>query len=160
MKFPIFQQGGAAPAPQQEAQNGGQDVQKQVVALVQAAMSGNQKAQQQVQSIIDAAKQGDQQALQLAQMIQQVMQAIKGQARSAKIGAKLNYIHLLRTGVNADEEVIYERCGGKVTKKVVKKAACGSKAPKDACGGKTIKNKAYFDKCGKKLKKCYFGGTL
>jgi hypothetical protein len=26
MKFPIFQQGGAAPAPQQEAQNGGQDV--------------------------------------------------------------------------------------------------------------------------------------
>jgi hypothetical protein len=49
-----------------------------VVALVQAAMSGDQKAQQQVQSIIDAAKQGDQQALQLAQMIQQVMQAIKG----------------------------------------------------------------------------------
>lgn len=38
------------------------------------------------------------------------------------IRSKLGYIRKLRTGVGPDEEVIYQKCGGKITKKVVRKA--------------------------------------
>lgn len=153
-----FQQGGNAP------QQGAQDVQQQVIALVQAAMQGDEKARAQVQSIMDAAQQGDPQATQLAQLIQDVVKAMQSQARKQQIGGKLGYIHKLRTGVNPDEEVLYERCGGKVVKKVTKKACGGNAKKPKAENGTTMPTKTYFDKKGGKAsvakKKCYFGGGL
>lgn len=122
-----FQQGGQAPQ---------QDIQQQVVALVQAAMQGDEKANQTVTQIMEAAKKGDQQAVQLAQMIQAVVQQMKGQATSAKWGSKLAYIRSLK----------YAQ-GGKAC------PACEKGAPvkveEKACGGKA-----------KKAKKRYFGGWL
>lgn len=129
-RIKYFQQGG--PAQQQ----GAQDVQKQVVALVQAAMQGDEKANQTVTQIMEAAKAGDPQATQLAQLIQQVVQQMKGQATAAKWGSKLNYIKSLK----------YAK-GGKTCPE------CGKGAPlkveEKACGGKA-----------KKAKKHYFGGWL
>lgn len=153
-----FQQG--------EAPQGGQNIEQQIMELVQAAMQGNQKAQQQIQQIMQAAEQGDPQAQQIAGMIQQVAQALQGQARSQQIGGKLAYIHKLRTGVNMDEEVVFERCGGRMTKKVKKKACGGIKLKAEDGGSAPASNKkAYFDSCGgttkkTKTKKCYFGGSL
>lgn len=110
-----------------------QDVQKQIVALVQAAMQGDQKATQTVNQIMEAAKAGDQQAVQLAQMIQEVAKQMQGQATSAKWGSKLNYIKSLK----------YAK-GGKAC------AVCDAKKVEEkACGGKA-----------KKVKKRYFGGWL
>ena len=124
-----FQQGGSA-------QQGAQDIQQQVVALVQAAMRGDEKANQTVTKIMEAAKAGDQQALQLAQMIQAVIKQMQGQTTSAKWGAKLGYIRSLK----------YAQ-GGKAC------PACEKGAPikveEKACGGKA-----------KKAKKRYFGGWL
>ena len=80
-------------------QKGGQtqnDIQRQVEALVEAAIAGDQKAAQQVNQIMQAAKQGDQQAAQLAQMIQTAVQKLQGQAVTAKLGAKLQYIKSLK----------------------------------------------------------------
>lgn len=91
-----FQQGGAAPQQQ--------DVKAQVTALVQAAMQGDQKAAQQVNQIMEAAKAGDQQAVQIAQLMEQVVKELQGQAVAAKYGAKLNYLQSLK-------------CGGKAKKK-------------------------------------------
>ena len=129
-RIKYFQQGG--PAQQQ----GAQDIQQQIVALVQAAMQGDEKANQTVTQIMEAAKAGDQRATQLAQMIQAVIQQMKGQATSAKWGSKLGYIRSLK----------YAQ-GGKTC------PACEKGAPvkveEKACGGKA-----------KKAKKRYFGGWL
>lgn len=109
-----FQQGGAAPQ---------QDMQQQIVALVQAAMQGDQKATETVSQIIEAAKSGDQQAMQIAQMIQQVMEQMQGQATAAKWGAKLNYIQSLKyakggkTCPACEKQVEMKACGGKKAKK-------------------------------------------
>ena len=121
-----FQQGGATPQ---------QDIQKQIVALVQAAMQGDQKATQTVNQIMEAAKAGDQKAAQLAQMIQAVAQKMQGQATAAKWGAKLGYIRSLK----------YAK-GGK-TCPACQALEKGDKVEKKACGGK-------------KAKKHYFGGWL
>lgn len=90
-----FQQGGAAPQ---------QDIKAQVTALVQAAMQGDQKATQQVNQIMEAAKSGDQQAMQIAQLMEQVIKEMQGQAVTAKYGTKLSYLQSLK-------------CGGKSMKK-------------------------------------------
>lgn len=116
-----FQQGGAAPQ---------QDIKAQVTALVQAAMQGDQKATQQVNQIMEAAKAGDQQAIQIAQMMEQVIKELKGQATTAKWGSKLNYIKSLK----------YAK-GGKTC------PTCEKKVEMKACGGK-------------KAKKRYFGGLV
>ena len=120
-KVKYFQQGGVAPQ---------QDLQQQVIALVQAAMQGDQQATQQVNQIMEAAKSGDPKAAQIAQMIQQVVQQMQGQATSAKWGAKLRYIQSL------------------------KYAKGGKTCPE--CEKKKIEEK----KCGGKAKKRYFGGIL
>lgn len=117
-----FQQGGAA-APKQ-------DMKAQVVALVQAAMQGDKKATQQVNQIMEAAKAGDQQAIQIAQLMEQVVKELQGQATSAKWGSKLEYIKSLK----------YAK-GGKTC------PACEKKVEMKACGGK-------------KAKKRYFGGLV
>ena len=88
-----FQQGGAAPQQQ--------DVKAQVTALVQAAMQGDQKATQQVNQIMEAAKAGDQQAMQIAQIMEQVVKEMQGQAVAAKYGAKLDYLQSLKCGGKA-----------------------------------------------------------
>lgn len=116
-----FQQGGAAPQ---------QDIKAQVTALVQAAMQGDQKATQQVNQIMEAAKSGDQQAMQIAQIVEQVVKELQGQATSAKWGAKLGYLKSLK----------YAK-GGKTC------PACEKKVEMKACGGK-------------KAKKRYFGGLV
>lgn len=150
-----FQQGGAAPQ---------QDLQQQVVQLVQAAMQGDAKAREQVQQIMDAAQKGDQQAMEVAQMIQETVKSMQGQARRQQIGGKLDYIHKLRTGVNPDEEVLFERCGGKVVKKVAKKCNGGKSMQKPkAEAGCAMKPVTYFKEKGGKAvmaKKCFFGGSL
>ena len=122
-KINYFQQGGAAPQ---------QDVKSQVVALVQAAMQGDQKATQTINQIMEAAKAGDQQAIQLAQIMEQVLKELQGQATSAKWGTKLGYIRSLK----------YAK-GGKTCPACEK----GKQIEMKACGGK-------------KAKKRYFGGLV
>lgn len=129
-RIKYFQQGG--PAQQQ----GAQDIQQQIIALVQAAMRGDEKANQTVTQIMEAAKAGDQQATQLAQMIQAVVKQMQGQATSAKWGSKLGYIRSLK----------YAQ-GGKTCPACEKGASV--KVEEKACGGKA-----------KKAKKRYFGGWL
>lgn len=150
-------------------QQGGQmtpeQQQQAIIQMVQAAMSGNQEAQQQIDQIMQAAQNGDQEAMKIAQFIQEVVKQLQGQARSKRIGGKLAYIHRLRTGVGLDEEVTYQRCGGKVTKKVTKKACGGAKMKPMENGGKAPEKKTYFECKGGKAKstgakKCYFGGSL
>lgn len=99
-----FQQGGAAPQQQ--------DVKAQVTALVQAAMQGDQKAAQQVNQIMEAAKAGDQQAIQIAQLMEQVVKELQGQAVAAKYGAKLDYLQSLKCGGKAKTKK--KEQGGKV----------------------------------------------
>lgn len=130
-KIKYFQQGGAAPA---------QSEQQQVIQLVQAAMQGDQKAQKAVDDIVKAAQAGDQKALELAQMIKQVIQQMKGQATTAKWGAKLNYIRSLKY---ANGGKACPACQAGAPIKPVKKIE------EKACGGKA-----------KKAKKRYFGGWL
>jgi len=122
-KINYFQQGGAAPQ---------QDIKSQIVALVQAAMQGDQKATQTINQIMEAAKAGDQQAIQLAQLMEQVLKELKGQATSAKWGTKLGYIRSLK----------YAK-GGKTCPACEK----GKQIEMKACGGK-------------KAKKRYFGGLI
>lgn len=98
-----FQQGGAAPQ---------QDIKAQVTALVQAAMQGDQKATQQVNQIMEAAKAGDQQAMQIAQIMEQVVKELQGQAVAAKYGAKLDYLQTLKCGGKAKAKK--KEQGGKV----------------------------------------------
>lgn len=98
-----FQQGGAAPQ---------QDIKAQVTALVQAAMQGDQKATQQVNQIMEAAKAGDQQAMQIAQIMEQVVKEMQGQAVAAKYGAKLDYLQTLKCGGKAKAKK--KEQGGKV----------------------------------------------
>lgn len=124
---------------QQSAQQGAQDVQQQIRALVMAAMNEadpkHAEALQAVNQINAAADQGDPQAQQLAAMIQQEVEQLQSQARAARWGAKLNYVRSLK----------YAR-GGKTC------PACEAKQKmieQQACGGKA-----------KKAKKRYFGGWL
>lgn len=123
-----YQEGGGM-APQQ----GGDDVQAQIIQLVQAAMQGDEQASQQIEQIMQAAQQGDEQAAQLAQLIQEVVQQMQGQAaQAAKKGAKLNYIRRLRGECGPDEELVYFKSGGQICKK------CQKKEVKKACKGKKM----------------------
>ena len=88
-KIKYFQQGGVSPQ---------QDIKAQIMALVQAAMKGDQKATQQVNQIMEAAKAGDQQAMQIAQIMEQVVKEMQGQAVTAKYGTKLDYLQSLKCG--------------------------------------------------------------
>lgn len=130
-KINYFQAGG--PAPAAAPAQGGEDMQAQIVQLVQAAMSGDQQATQAIEQIMQAAQQGDQQAAQVAQMIQEIAQQMQGQAQAAKRGAKLAYIHSLKTGCPEGEEAVYTMKSGGVCK------ACVKKAEMEKCGGKSTK---------------------
>ncbi len=147
MKVNYFQAGGAVAQQAAQPAAKGQDIQTKVIQLVQAAMQGDGKATQAVQQIMQAAEQGDEQAAQIAQLIQAVIQQMQGQAQAAKRGAKLSYIHSLKTGCPEGYEVSYNKKGGHLCKECVKKHANGdgkrveaSKlTPKSACGSKLKK---------------------
>lgn len=113
-RIKYFQQGGTTQP----------SIEEQVISLVQAAMQGDQQATQQVEQILAKAQQGDPQAAQLAQLIQQALESLKGQATRAKWGAKLGYIQHLKSGKKTCPE-------------------CGQPVEKKACGGKKAKKK-YF----------------
>lgn len=131
MNINYFQEGGAIAQQAAPAQSSEQDIQAQVVQLVQAAMQGDQKATEAINQIMSAAKQGDQQALQIAQLIQEVAKQMQGSATSAKYGAKLAYIHSLKTGCPTGYEVSYNKKGGRLCKECVKKMDTGGKSSID-----------------------------
>lgn len=85
-------------------------------------MQGDQKATQTVNQIMEAAKAGDQQAIQIAQLMEQVIKQMQGQATSAKWGSKVNYIKSLKVAK-----------GGKACSECEKEASI---VEKKACGGK------------------------
>lgn len=120
MKINYFQEGGAVAQPTQQPAASAEDIQTQVVQLVQAAMQGDEKAAQTVQQIMQAADQGDEQAVQIAQMIQDIIQQMQGQAKAAKRGAKLSYIHSLKTGCPEGYSAAYYQKGGHICKECLK----------------------------------------
>lgn len=112
----------------------------------------------------------------------QFMQMIQQQQVSAKrFGGMLNYIGKLRGVCPEGYEMQFFKQGGQICKKCVqkakmedggktpqnpvdafkcgrkmkRKAACGTKLPKDKCG-----SKVEMDKCGKKMKKNACGGDI
>lgn len=94
----------------------------------------------------------------LEQAMGQFLQEMQN-TQKARLGAKLNYIRLLKGNAPEGEEVVYYKCGGRVKKKCVKKNACGAKT--ESIGRDAIK--AFKDKCGSKMKKksCKeFGGEI
>lgn len=116
MNTRYYQEGGVTP------QESNQDMEAQVIQLVQAAMSGDEKAAKTIEQIVAAAKQGDEQAIQLTQMIQAVAEQLEqGQAQAAKMGAKLSYLHSLKTGCPSGYEVAYRKQGGHICKECIKK---------------------------------------
>lgn len=136
--------GGTLIKRHQQGGNVEQDIQAQVKQLVQAVANGDQQAAEQVKQIMQAAEQGDQQALQIAQMIQAEIEAIK----SAKRGAKLNYIKSLKGDCPDGEEVVYFKKGGEICKACQKKHS-NMVAEKD----KNLNVIEEFKK-GRKTKKC------
>ena len=137
-------QGGTLIKKHQQGGNMEQDIQAQVKQLVQAVAAGDQQAAEQVKQIMQAAEQGDQQALQIAQMIQAEIEAIK----SAKRGAKLNYIKSLKGNCPDGEEVVYFKKGGEICK------VCQKKHDKMVAEkGKKLNPIEEFKK-GRKTKKC------
>lgn len=123
-----YQQGGVSP----QEDNGG--IEQQVAQLIAAAQQGDQQATQQIQQIMQAAKQGDPKAQQLAQIIQSVMQQMQGQAQTARMGAKLNYIKYLKGECPEGTELKYFKAGGQICK------VCAKKIQQDKCGKKIKKN--------------------
>lgn len=153
MKVNYFQTGGAVTTQTANSQQA-QDIQTQVVQLVQAAMQGDQKATQAVQQIMDAAKKGDQQAVQIAQLIQKVVKQMQGQTKAAKRGAKLSYLHSLKTGCPDGYEVSYNKKGGHLCKECLKKHADGGEVSvedKPIESSKITPKSAFSSKLKKKL---------
>lgn len=118
----------------------------------------------------------------LQQEYAQFMQMIQQQQVAArKFGGMLNYIGQLRGVCPEGYEMQFFKQGGQICKKCVqkakmedggktpqnpvdafkcgrkmkRKAACGTKLPKDKCG-----SKVEMDKCGKKMKKKACGGPV
>lgn len=114
-----YQQGGPVQNQSQEDQ-----MREQIAKLAEASLNGDTEATQQLQQVVDEAKKGDPNAQKLAVIIKEIMETAMAQKMQmgGAIKNKLGYIRKLRTGVGPDEEVIYQKCGGKMTKKVVKKA--------------------------------------
>lgn len=120
------QQGGTIPSKEE-----------QVVQLVKAAMSGDKEAASYIEQIVKAAEQGNQEATELAKMIQEVVNQLKG--LKAKLGAKLNYLNIIKNGCPEGTEKVYLKSGGCMCKKKVVESKCGSKVKKNKCGSKMKK---------------------
>ena len=146
-----YQVGGAAPQSggilQQLAQLPKDQQKKIMVAFGKWAQAKGLDIQQ---------LQNNEQALE--QAMGQFLQEMQN-TQKARLGAKLNYIRLLKGNAPEGEEIVYYKCGGRVKKKCVKKNACGAKT--ESIGRDAIK--AFKDKCGSKMKKksCKeFGGNI
>ena len=128
--------------------------------------------------------QGNEQALE--QAMGQFLQEMQG-AQKARLGAKLNYIRLLKGNAPEGMKVVYHKEGGQIKKQFVsaaggekvngreeiaafkcgakmKKKACGGIQMKKACGGMKTKKQEGGElpkECkGGKAKKNLFGGVL
>ena len=94
----------------------------------------------------------------------QSMQEIK----SAKFGAKLDYIKQLRGICPEGTETKYYKVGGRICKKCIKKQVIQDPIDQFKCGRKIKKKKCEtggivdIDKCGAKIKKkkCEIGGII
>lgn len=116
-----FKQGGqmykyaaGAQMVQPQQASGQQGIEQQAMALVQAAMQGDKQANQTIQNIMQAAQQGDQQAVQVAQLLQTIIQKMRG-SRKARLGAKLNYFKQT-CECPEGQEVVYFKKGGEICK--------------------------------------------
>ena len=134
----------------QPQQTGGQQgIEQQAIALVQAAMQGDQQANQTIQQIMQAAQQGDQQAVQVAQLLQTIIQKMRG-SRKARLGAKLNYFKQT-CECPEGQEVVYFKKGGELCK------VCAGKKMQDGGKSDPIKefkkrrNRKELCKCGAKV---------
>lgn len=149
-----FKQGGqmykyATGAQMVQQTSGQQGIEQQAMALVQAAMQGDKQANQTIQNIMQAAKQGDQQAVQVAQLLQTIIQKMRG-SRKARLGAKLNYFKQT-CECPEGQEVVYFKKGGELCK------VCASKKMQDGGKSDPIKefkkrrNRKELCKCGAKV---------
>lgn len=114
-----YQQGGPVQNQSQEDK-----LREQIAKIVEASLNGDSEATKQLQQVVDEAKKGDPNAQKIAVIIKEIMETVMAQKMQmgGAMRSKLGYIRKLRTGVGPDEEVIYQKCGGKITKKVVRKA--------------------------------------
>lgn len=151
-----FKQGGqmykyatGAQMVQPQQASGQQGIEQQAIALVQAAMQGDKQANQTIQNIIQAAQQGDQQAVQVAQLLQTIIQKMRG-SRKARLGAKLNYFKQT-CECPEGQEVVYFKKGGELCK------VCAGKKMQDGGKSDPIKefkkrrNRKELCKCGAKV---------
>lgn len=151
-----FKQGGqmykyaaGAQMVQPQQTSGQQGIEQQAIALVQAAMQGDKQANQTIQNIMQAAQQGDQQAVQVAQLLQAVIQKMRG-SRKARLGAKLNYFKQT-CECPEGQEVVYFKKGGELCK------VCAGKKMQDGGKSDPIKefkkrrNRKELCKCGAKV---------
>lgn len=165
-----FQDGGSVGLKEQIKQiaivaaQGDQRAQSALKQFVyQVLQSQDQAAMQAIQELAQEAE-SDQDAMTAMQAIQSATQEIQGggqQAPSAKLGAKLNYIHRLNTGCPAGTELQYYKKGGHICKACVKKAKKameGTEVPEEKCGGKA--KKKYFQRGGKTTKQDRFTKTI
>lgn len=162
-----YQQGGAAPASQQEQV---QQVVSQISQMTgeqpETIMAAIQAGGENFKQVIQALEQGDTQTAK--QMIQQLAQQGQQQATIARRGAKLQYIKDLKGTCPDGTHLEYYKAGGRLCKKCMKNQEGGEleqekkggvlsqykdKVKKD-CGGTKM------DKCGGKMKKHQIGGTL
>ena len=173
-----FQQGGQAPQ---------QNIQDQVINLVQTAMDqqnpNSAKAIETINKIMEAAKAGDEKSMKLAQMIQQVIKQMQGQATSAKWGSKLQYLKSLKYARGGKTCPACMKEGGKSDSTLVngkypkhwtieQKIKYEQEHPVDEAKvadeihktrqeeKKKVKQKTEKKACGGKAKKHYFGGWL
>lgn len=151
-----FKQGGqmykyatGAQIVQPQQTSGQQGIEQQAMALVQAAMQGDKQANQTIQNIMQAAQQGDQQAVQVAQLLQTIIQKMRG-SRKARLGAKLNYFKQT-CECPEGQEVVYFKKGGELCK------VCAGKKMQDGGKSDPIKefkkrrNRKELCKCGAKV---------
>ena len=184
MKVNYFQPGGVVAA---QAASAKPDVSSQLAKLiltatqdekaltqvVQLLQSGEPQVQEAIKTMTAKAQQGDEEAAQATQVLQAIMKKMQGQAQAAKRGAKLSYLHSLKTGCPDGYEVSYNKKGGHLCKECLKKHAkedsnASEQAPKDACGSKLKKKLISGKKLSegnkitptKQASKNFFGGKL
>lgn len=146
---------------------------KALTQVVQLLQSGEPQVQEAIKTMTAKAQQGDEEAAQATQVLQAIMKKMQGQAQAAKRGAKLSYLHSLKTGCPDGYEVSYNKKGGHLCKECLKKHAqedsnASEQTPKDACGSKLKKKLISGKKLAegnkitptKQASKNFFGGKL
>lgn len=104
---------------------------KALTQVVQLLQSGEPQVQEAIKTMTAKAQQGDKEAAQATQVLQAIMKKMQGQAQSAKRGAKLSYLHSLKTGCPDGYEVSYNKKGGHLCKECLKKHANGGEVSEE-----------------------------